>query len=123
GLVLDRRGPSRRDRFEWRWRLSLDPITGPDSAWWQTSRRRVFLDAHTPDWTDLHQRGIAAPDFAVLSAVDPREDVDLIADAGADSVVLFAKCQYGNAYYPTTVGRPHAALRGRDLFGEQLAAA
>ncbi|MFW8745790.1 hypothetical protein, partial [Mesorhizobium japonicum] len=29
----------------------------------------------------------------------------------------------GNAYYPTEVGRPHGALRGRDLFGEQLAAA
>lgn len=104
--------------------MRLDPITGPDANWWRTSRRRVFLDAHTPDWTDPHQRGSVAPaDFPVLSAIDPRRDLDLIADAGADSVVLFAKCQYGNAYYPTRVGRPHAALRGRDLFGEQLAAA
>lgn len=104
--------------------MSLDPVTGPDALWWRTSRRRVFLDTHTPDWTDPHQRGgIATPDFPVLSAVDPGRDLDLIADAGADSVVLFAKCQYGNAYYPTAIGRPHAALRGRDLFGEQLAAA
>ncbi|MGX7671403.1 beta-galactosidase trimerization domain-containing protein [Plantactinospora sp. DSM 117369] len=102
----------------------LDPITGPDQAWWRTSRRRVFYDAHTPDWTDPHQRG-NVPDtaFPVLSQARPEHDLAVLADAGADSVVLFAKCQYGNAYYPTEVGRPHAALAGRDLFGEQLAAA
>ncbi|WP_251857850.1 alpha-amylase family protein [Herbiconiux sp. L3-i23] len=92
--------------------------------WWASSRRRVFYDAHTPDWTDPYQRGgVADPSFPVLRDVDPETDMAVLADAGADSVVLFAKCQYGNAYYPTDVGRRHAALRGRDLFGEHLAAA
>lgn len=96
----------------------------PSSDWWATSRRRVFFDSHTPDWNDPNQRGNAPfPDFPVLSAVDPENDLGVLADAGVDSVVLFAKCQYGNAYYPTSVGRQHSALKGRDLFGEQLEAA
>lgn len=101
------------------------PITGSDTTWWSTSRRRVFYDAHTPDWTDPHQRGAIAPDpgFDVLSLARPEHDLEVLAEAGVDSVVLFAKCQYGNAYYPTEVGRQHAALSGRDLFGEQLGAA
>lgn len=99
-------------------------ITGPDEMWWATSRCRVFYDAHTPDWADPHQRG-AAPDpgFALLSEVRPQQDLEVLAEAGADSVVLFAKCQYGNAYYPTVVGHQHSGLAGRDLFGEQLRAA
>ena len=102
----------------------LEPVTGADRSWWATSRRRVFFDSHTPDWNDPHQRGHAAfPDFPLLSAVDPENDLEVLASAGVDSVVLFAKCQYGNAYYPTRVGREHSALHGRDLFGEQLAAA
>jgi putative glycosyl hydrolase-like family 6 (GHL6) protein len=100
------------------------PITGPDTDWWRTSRRRVFYDAHTPDWSDPHQRGnVPDPAFPVLSRTRPEHDLGLLAAAGVDSVVLFAKCQYGNAYYPSEVGRTHTALGGRDLFGEQLKAA
>ncbi|WDZ83777.1 alpha-amylase family protein [Micromonospora cathayae] len=101
----------------------LDPITGPDRSWWSTSRRRIFYDAHTPDWTDEHQRGAVPVAYPVLSETDPDRDLELIARSGADSVVLFAKCQYGNAYYPTRIGRQHGALAGRDLFGAQLRAA
>jgi Hypothetical glycosyl hydrolase 6/Beta-galactosidase trimerisation domain len=102
----------------------LSPITEADTQWWATSRRRVFFDSHTPDWGDPNQRGNAPfPDFPILSGVDPESDLEVLATAGVDSVVLFAKCQYGNAYYPTKVGRQHSALKGRDLFGQQLAAA
>ena len=102
----------------------LEPVTEASSDWWETSRRRVFFDSHTPDWNDPNQRGNAPfPDFPVLSGVDPEKDLEVLAAAGVDSVVLFAKCQYGNAYYPTKVGRQHSALAGRDLFGEQLGAA
>jgi len=100
------------------------PITEAGTGWWSASRRRIFYDSHTPDWTDPHQRGnIPNPDFPLLSEVRPGHDLEVMATAGVDSVVLFAKCQYGNAYYPTEVGRAHSALRGRDLFGEQLRAA
>ncbi|WP_353807782.1 beta-galactosidase trimerization domain-containing protein [Agromyces sp. SYSU T00194] len=100
------------------------PAVRPDTGWWRTSRRRVFYDAHTPDWTDPHQLGsVADRSFPLLSEVDPEGDLELMSQAGVDSVVLFAKCQYGNAYYPSRIGRVHAALNGRDLFGEQLAAA
>jgi hypothetical protein len=105
-------------------RFRVEAITAPDREWWANSRRRIFYDAHTPDWADPHQRGAASdPSFPLLSEVDPEGDLQLLADAGADSVVLFAKCQYGNAYYPTAVGRAHSALAGRDLFGDQLQAA
>lgn len=102
----------------------LSAITHADTSWWATSRRRVFYDAHTPDWTDPNQRG-NVPDarFPLLTEVNPEGDLEMLAAAGVDSVVLFAKCQYGNSYYPTNVGRRHAALGGRDLFGEQLRAA
>jgi hypothetical protein len=100
------------------------PITEAGTSWWSTSRRRIFYDSHTPDWTDPHQRGnIPNPDFPLLSQARPEHDLEVMATAGVDSVVLFAKCQYGNAYYPTEVGRAHSALQGRDLFGEQLRAA
>lgn len=100
------------------------PIVAPSTDWWATSRRRVFLDAHTPDLTDPHQRGnVADRAFPLLSGVEPERDLERMAEAGVDSVVLFAKCQYGNAYYPSDVGRRHAALAGRDLFGEQVRAA
>lgn len=102
----------------------LPPVTSPSRDWWPISRRRVFFDSHTPDWSDPNQRGHAPfAEFPLLSEVDPQRDLEVLAEAGVDSVVLFAKCQYGNAYYPTTVGRQHSALEGRDLFGEQLAAA
>lgn len=104
--------------------IPLPPVTGPDTAWWTTSRRRVFLDSHTPDWSDPHQRGnIGDPGVSLLSGVQPAQDLETLATAGVDSVVLFAKCQYGNSYYPTAVGRTHGALNGRDLFGEQIQAA
>lgn len=102
----------------------LPPVTASNREWWATSRLRIFYDAHTPDWNDPHQRGLV-PDaaFPLFSEADAERDLELIARAGADSVVLFAKCQYGNAYYPSEIGRSHSALDGRDLFGEQLTAA
>ncbi len=100
------------------------PVTEQDTDWWSTSRCRVFYDSHTPDWADPHQRGhVPEPRFPVLSDVRPGHDLQLMADAGVDSVVIFAKCQYGNSYYPTEVGRRHSALGGRDLFGDQLTSA
>jgi hypothetical protein len=84
----------------------------------------VFYDAHTPDWEDVHQRGNAPfPGFPLLADAQPQRDLAVMSAAGVDSVVIFAKCQYGNAYYPTEVGHQHSALNGRDLFGEQLLAA
>jgi hypothetical protein len=107
--------------------VTVDPgivALHPDTSWWTTSRARLFLDAHTPDFTDPHQAGgRVVPADEVRFAVDPDRQLGMLADAGIDSVVLFAKCQYGNSYYPTDIGRRHAGLAGRDLFGEQLAAA
>ena len=37
-----------------------------------------------------------------------------LAAGGVDGIYTFAKCHYGNSYYPTKVGRPHPRLT-RDL--------
>lgn len=99
------------------------PVEAPSTSWWQTSTRRLFLDAHTPDPGDPHQPQLTIAPDELFAGADPERNLSLIAAAGADSVVLFAKCQYGNSYFPTRVGRQHSGLNGRDLFGEQLQAA
>ena len=64
-----------------------------------------------------------------LSQVDPEAQMAALEEIGADAVLLQAKCHWGHAYYATTAGARHPALvgedagRGRDLIGEQLAAA
>ena len=95
-----------------------------DVAKWEESRLRIFLDSHTPDWQDPYQRELPIlGDQHVLTGIDPGRVMSQIADSGADSVILFAKCQYGNSYHPTEIGWQHSDLAGRDYFGESLEAA
>ena len=76
------------------------------SPWFVTDRTRIFFDMHLPDW----------PDKGVASAIDPKALAQEFANVGADSVVFYAKCQYGNFYYRTGLGHLHSGLNGRDLF-------
>lgn len=46
-----------------------------------------------------------------------------MASTGAELVVVFAKCHYGNAYYNTQVGHKHKNLGERDLLREWVAEA
>jgi hypothetical protein len=63
------------------------------------------LDYHNPD-DSLVGEGFDAAAFARQLAM-----------GGVDAIYAFAKCHYGNSYYPTKVGRPHPRLR-RDLLGD-----
>ena len=60
------------------------------------------------------------PDLA--SEFDADSFSRTIKEAHVNVVTLTAKCHHGLAYFPTRVGHPHPALKGRDLLGEQLEA-
>jgi hypothetical protein len=76
-----------------------------------SSKARIFLDMHLPAW----------PEKGVASAFDPGRIAEKIRESGADSVVLYAKCQYGNFYTRMDGERLHPGLGNTDLF-EELAA-
>lgn len=65
------------------------------------------------------------PDFHIPAGVDVGAGFDgealgrQLAEAGADSIAIFAKCHYGHAYYPTKIGTPHPGLQC-DLLGEAV---
>ena len=65
------------------------------------------FDFHTPGYVRVN--------------TDP--DVESVAtslgEAGVEEVILFAKCHYGYAYYPTQAGTPHPGMVG-DAFGDLL---
>ncbi len=73
--------------------------------------KRVLLDNHFGPY-GAH----------TLSQVDPAGQMAALADIGADSVLLQAKCHWGHAYYTTAVGTRHPAL-DFDLIGAQVNAA
>jgi hypothetical protein len=57
-------------------------------------------------------------DPVLLSRFDPEEYVATIADAGFQSILHYAQSEVGLCLYPTKIGQVHAALKGRDFFGE-----
>ena len=77
----------------------------------QRHQRQVHLDFHTSP---------LIPGLA--SEFDPAEFARTFTRARVNSVTLTAKCHHGMCYYPTATGRPHPALGGRDLLGEQIEA-
>ena len=78
--------------------------------WPSQTYRRLIVDMHVPDW-----------DPVLLSRFDPEDYVRTIADAGFQSILHDAQSEVGLCLYPTKVGQMHAALKGRDFFGEVVA--
>src|SRR3972149_3726805 len=78
-----------------------------DPSWINSSKKRIFFDMHLPDW---QEKGVA-------SNFDVNNIATKFKNCGADSVVLFAKCQYGNFYYNSKIGHKHSGLGNLDLFG------
>ena len=73
--------------------------------------RQIHLDFHTPP---------NIPDLLV--DFDVTAFADTMQQARVNSVTVFAKCHHGMSYYPTSVGRSHPYLQGRDLLGEMIEA-
>ncbi len=93
----------------------MSPIaTGADDRvqgfprWLLQSRRRVFFDMHFPTW----------PGKGIAERLEPPRLAAAIAESGADSAVLFAKCQYGNFYTRVAGERLHPGLGDVDLLEE-----
>ena len=83
--------------------MPLHPLT--------THQRQVHLDFHTSPFI---------PDVGV--EFDARSFAQAFKRAHVNSVTVFAKCHHGMNYYPTRVGTPHPALKGKDLLGEMIEA-
>ena len=77
--------------------------------WFQRGYRRMLVDMHIPDWD---------PQF--LSKYDPAAMVRLYKLAGLTSVMYYAQSHLGLCYWPTTTGKMHAGLKGRDIVGQTL---
>ena len=76
---------------------------------------------HIPRWAlffDFHTMP-ANPD--VGKDFDAEAIGDWFAECGADFVVFAARCNLGNAYYPTRLGIPHPSMDG-DLYGDLVSA-
>jgi len=85
--------------------MTDDP--SPPSKWPDQVFRRLLVDTHIPDW-----------DPRFLSRLDPVGYVDTIARAGFQSLMQYTNSCVGLCLWRTQVGQMHAALKGRDLFGE-----
>lgn len=79
------------------------------STWYAHAYRRAVIDMHIPDWDD-----------AFLAKFDPARYVRALVEAKAQSIVAYAQSHAGLFNYPTKVGKQHAGLKGRDVFGEVL---
>ena len=76
--------------------------------WIRTSRNRIFLDMHFPDWKDK----------GICSNFDINNMIEVFTKSCVDSIILYAKCQYGNFYYNTKLGHKHSGLGELNLFNE-----
>jgi beta-galactosidase GanA len=75
--------------------------------WYKNAFRRMVIDMHINDW-----------DPRFLSEFDPKNFVEMLKKAQAQSIVLYAHSHVGLFYYPTQIGVMHRGLKGRDIFGE-----
>jgi hypothetical protein len=76
--------------------------------WLETSKTRLFFDMHLPAW----------PGKGIAESFDPGRIADTFAAAKADSVIAYAKCQYGNFYTKLPGEALHPGLAGIDLLEE-----
>ncbi len=76
--------------------------------WLNESKTRIFFDMHLPAW----------PGKGIAEGFDPPRIAEAFATAGADSAILYAKCQYGNFYTRLEGEGLHPGLGGRDLLEE-----
>jgi hypothetical protein len=53
-----------------------------------------------------------------MSRFDADSFVSTIAEAGFQSILMYAVSEVGLCFYPSKIGPVHAALKGRDFFGE-----
>lgn len=93
---------------------------------WNNERLlRFMIGQHTPDVDqdkDLVEfLGEGSEEEArrkIWSKFNPKQLVALVKNTGAEVFYFYAKCHFGNAYYPSKVGHVHSIMKSRDYFGE-----
>ena len=80
------------------------------TRWPDEVYRRSSVDIHVPDWNP-----------ALLSRFDAAEYVETLARGGVQSYLQMANSHVGLCLWKTKVGKPHAAMKGRDFVGEVVA--
>ncbi|MBV9264633.1 MAG: family 10 glycosylhydrolase, partial [Acidobacteriaceae bacterium] len=88
------------------------PQEAQKREWYASLTPGIHLDYHFPEW-----------DPYILSKAEGTPMIQQIAATGAELVVVFAKCHYGNSYYNTRVGHKHKNLGDRDLLRECISEA
>jgi hypothetical protein len=78
----------------------------------ENNKRRIFFDMHLPDW----------PDTDIAHNFDTKAIAETFKKNAVDSVIAYAKCQYGNFYYDTELGHKHSGLHDIDFFGGMIKA-
>ena len=92
-------------------------LSGADSAaqdWFRRNPRVFLLDFQVPDPADQGVPGM--PHF--FQNLDPAAIVEQVAAAGANVLLVHAKCNQGNCYYNTKIGHKHSDLGERDLMAD-----
>ncbi len=79
--------------------------------WFEQCYSRLLVDNHI---TDL--------DPSLMSRFDPETYARMAELGGAESSMVYSCDHNGNCYFPTRTGHMHAGLKGRDIFGETVAA-
>ena len=80
-----------------------------NGKWYANSYRRNLVDMHIDDWND---------DF--LANFDATRYVALLKQANLQTAMIYANSSVGLCYWPTSTGRMHRNLKGRDILGEIL---
>ncbi len=96
----------------------MKDILHPDH-WAQARKRRFMIGLHMPDYDQLPEKDWRKFP-GILENMDPRKLVRTLKKSGVEVFYYYAKCHYGNAYYPSRAAgaHVHSALQGRDLFRE-----
>ena len=81
------------------------------AAWYTRTYRRNLVDMHIADW-----------DPAFLSRFSPEDYLDNLRRARIEAPMLYLQSHAGLCYFPTKVGRMHAAFRDRPDAMRRLAA-
>ncbi len=76
--------------------------------WVSRSRKRIFFDMHLPAW----------PGIGIAESFDPGALSGAIIESGADSAVIYGKCQFGNFYTRVPGERLHPGPGQMDLLEE-----
>ncbi len=77
--------------------------------WTKGNYRRNLMDMHIDDWNDTF-----------LTKVDPVQYVSLLKEAGIQNAMVMSKSHTGLCYWPSSIGRMHRGLAGRDFFGQTI---